>query len=141
MGRGAASSRDMTGGSACEASTWRSNSVLQCKLSAGVGGGAPMRQGEGLPVVVTMGLQQGSLTQAWSYDTVVVSSIGGLTNGPTSGCTSSTVSGLGFGSLGLSGKARVGVWGGNVQGGTRNVILSPSCLLVCDIVPSAIAKQ
>jgi hypothetical protein len=67
-----------------------------------------MRQGQGLPVVVTFGLQQGSRTQAWCYDAAVVSSVGGLTNGPSSGSTSATVAGFSFGSWGYSGKARVG---------------------------------
>ena len=99
---------DMTGGTACEASTWRSSSAVDCKLSAGVGGGAPMRQGQGLPVVVTLGLQQGSRTQAWCYDAAVASSVGGATNGPSSGCTSATVVGFSFGGHGYSGGARVG---------------------------------
>jgi hypothetical protein len=108
VGRGAASSFDMTGGTACEASSWKSNSGVECKLSAGVGGGAPIVQGRGLPVVVTFGLQQGSRTQAWCYAAAVVSSVGGATNGPSSGCTSVTVAGFSFGSWGYSGKARVG---------------------------------
>ena len=89
VGRGAASSADMTGGSACEASTWRSNSVVECRVAGGLGGGSPLRVGQGLPLVVTAGLQQGSLTRAWSYDRAVVSSVA-LTNGPTTGCASST---------------------------------------------------
>jgi len=67
-----------------------------------------LRQGQGLPVVVTFGLQQGSRTQAWCYDAAVVSSAGGATNGPSSGFLSVTVVGQGLGSLGYSGKARVG---------------------------------
>ena len=98
----------MTGGTGCEASRWRSESGVECKLGGGVGGGAPVRQGQGLPVVVTFGLQQGSRTQAWCYDAAVVSSAGGATNGPSSGCTSATVAGFSFGSWGYSGKARVG---------------------------------
>ena len=100
---------DMTGGTACEASSWKSNSAVECKLSAGLGGSTyrvPTR--EGLPVVVTFGLQQGSRTQAWCYDAAVVSSVGGATNGPSSGCTSATVAGFSFGSWDYSGKARVG---------------------------------
>ncbi|OBQ32002.1 MAG: hypothetical protein AN484_28400, partial [Aphanizomenon flos-aquae WA102] len=103
VGRGAAGAMDMTGGTACEASRWRSSSGVECRLSAGVGGGGPMRPGQGLPVVVTAGLQQGSRTQAWCYDAAAVSSVGGATNGPSSGCTSATVAGLGFGSWGYSG--------------------------------------
>ena len=109
VGRGAPSSIDMTGGSACEASTWTSSSAVACRLSRGVGGGAPLRQGHGLPVVVTFGLQQGSQTQAWSYDAAVrVSSVGGASNGPASGCTSATVAGFSFGGHGYSGRVRVG---------------------------------
>ena len=108
VGRGAASSMDMRGGTACEASTWRSTSGVQCKLSAGVGGGSPLQRGQGLPVVVTFGLQQGSRTQAWCYDAAVVSSVGGLTNGPSSGSASVTVAGVGFGGRGCSGRARMG---------------------------------
>ena len=67
-----------------------------------------MRVGPGLPVVVTFGLQQGSRTQAWCYDGAVVSSVGGASNGPSSGSSSATVAGLSFGSWGYSGKARVG---------------------------------
>ena len=109
VGRGAASSVDMTGGTACEASSWKSNSAVECKLSAGLGGSTyrvPTR--EGLPVVVTFGLQQGSRTQAWCYDAAVVSSVGGATNGPSSGCTIATVAGFSFGIWGNSGRTRVG---------------------------------
>ena len=35
VGRGAVSSMDMTGGTGCEASTWKSNSAVECRLSAG----------------------------------------------------------------------------------------------------------
>jgi hypothetical protein len=72
------------------------SSGVECRLSAGVGGGGPMRPGRGLPVVVTAGVQQGSRTQAWCYDAAGVSSAGWATNGPSSGCTSATVAGLGF---------------------------------------------
>jgi hypothetical protein len=75
----------MTRGSVCEASKWRSDSGVECKLGGGVGGGAPVRQGQGLPVVETFGLQQGSQTEAWCYDGAVVSSVGGASNGPSSG--------------------------------------------------------
>jgi hypothetical protein len=108
VGRGAASSFDMTGGTACEASSWKSNSGVECKLSAGVGGGAPIVQGRGLPVVVTFGLQQGSRTQAWCYAAAVVSSVGGVTNGPSSGSTCVFALGLSFGSSGISGRGRPG---------------------------------
>ncbi len=61
-----------------------------------------MRRGQGLSFVVTFGLQQGSRTQVWCYDADAVSSVGGLTNGPSSGSTSVTVSGLNFGYVGYS---------------------------------------
>jgi hypothetical protein len=121
LGRGGSSASDMTGGTSCEASVWVSNSALRCKLGAGVGGGAPMRQGEGLPVILTFGLQQGSLTQAWSYAAGFLSGVGGLTNGPSSGGTSATVAGVSFGRAGYSGKARVGRGGSSASdmtGGT-----------------------
>jgi len=38
-----------------------------------------------LPVVVSEGGQHGSLTQAWSYDAGVVSSLGYVKNGASSG--------------------------------------------------------
>ncbi len=40
VGRGVAGAMDMTGGTACEASRWRSNSGVECRLSAGVEGGS-----------------------------------------------------------------------------------------------------
>ena len=109
VGRGDASDSDMMGGSGCEMSGWKSSSGVLCKLSAGAGGGSPMRRGQGLPVVVTVGLQQGSRTQVWCYDAAAVSSVGGLTNGPSSGSASLTVAGSGFGSVGFSGRVRVAV--------------------------------
>jgi len=107
VGRGAASEGDVTGGTACEASRWLSSSSAVCKVGGGVGGGA--RRGQGLPVVVSAGLQSGSLTQAWSYDAAEVSAAGGASNGPSSGCVSVTVAGQGLGSRGSSGAARVSV--------------------------------
>jgi hypothetical protein len=121
VGRGDASDSDMMGGSGCEMSGWRSSSGVLCKLSAGVGGGSPMRRGQGLPVVVTVGLQQGSRTQVWCYDAAAVSSVGGLTNGPSSGSASLTVAGSGFGSVGFSGRVRVGrgdASGSDMMGGS-----------------------
>jgi hypothetical protein len=41
VGRGAARDSDMTGGSGCEMFVWKSSSGVECKLSAGVGGGTP----------------------------------------------------------------------------------------------------
>ena len=79
------------------------------KIGAGGSrGGGPMRPGQGLPVVVTAGLQQGIRTQAWCYDAAAVSSVGGAANGSWSGRTSATLAGLGFGSWSHSGRARVG---------------------------------
>ncbi|OBQ33731.1 MAG: hypothetical protein AN484_27070, partial [Aphanizomenon flos-aquae WA102] len=113
VGRGGGSESDMSGGSGCEASRWRSSSGVECKLGGGVGGGSPLRRGQGLPVVVTAGLQQGSRTQAWCYDAAAVTSLRWATNGPSSGCTSATVAGVGFGSWGYSARARVGRGGGS----------------------------
>ncbi len=87
----------------------RFSSGVECKLSAGVGGGSPMRRGQGMAVVVSFGLQQGSRTQAWCYDAAAVSSGRGLTDGPSSGSVSLTIAGLGFGSFGYSSTVVVGV--------------------------------
>ena len=96
LGRSMSTVIGMTGGTACEASTWRSTSAVDCKLSAGVGGTARGSNNQGLPVVVTFGLLQGSRTQAWCYDGGGVSSVGGASNGPSSGCSSATVAGFSF---------------------------------------------
>ena len=106
VGRGAASEGDTTGGTACEASRWTSSSSAVCKAGGGVGGGA--RGGQGLPVVVSAGLQSGSLTRAWSYDAAEVSAAGGASNGPSSGSVSVSVAGQGLGSRGCSGAASEG---------------------------------
>jgi hypothetical protein len=91
------------GGSACEASRWVSDSGVGCKSAGGVGA----RSGAGLPVVVSAGLQGGSVTRAWSYDGPVVSGVG-LTNGPSTGCSSLSVVGQRMGVSGYSGGVRVG---------------------------------
>ena len=76
----------MEGGTACEASTWVSDSGIGCKSGGGVG----PYWGTGLPVVVSAGWQRGSVTRVWSYDLPVVSSEA-ITNGPSTGSTSLTV--------------------------------------------------
>jgi hypothetical protein len=93
-------------------------------------------QGQGrLPVVVSAGLQCGSLTQAWSYDAAEVSAVGAGSNGPSSGCVSVTVAGQGLGSRGYSGAARVGRGSaseGDMTGGTAceaSRWLSSSCIV------------
>jgi hypothetical protein len=106
-------------GSACKMTKWHSSSSAVCKAGGGVGGGA--RGGQGLPVVVSAGLQSGSLTRAWSYDAAEVSAAGGASNGPSSGSVSVSVAGQGLGSRGYSGAARVGRGAaseGDVTGGT-----------------------
>jgi len=108
VGRGAASSADMTGGARARRRRGGRAAWLSARLVRGLGGGSPLRLGQGLPVVVTFGLQQGSRTQAWCYDGAVVSSVGGASNGPSSGSSSATVAGFSFGSAGYSGRARVG---------------------------------
>ena len=47
-------------------------------MGGGVGGGG--RRGEGLPVVVIVGLPSGSWTQAWYFEAAGVSSVGGATH-------------------------------------------------------------
>ena len=93
----------MEGGSGCEASVWVSDSGVGCKGAGGVGA----RAGAGLPVVVSVGQQGGSVTRAWSYDGPVVSGVA-LTNGPSSGAASVSVVGRGGGGSGYSGGVRLG---------------------------------
>jgi len=106
FGRGSSAENDLTGGSACARSLWQSTSAIGCKLAWGKG--EAFARSIGLPVVVSVGGQGGSRTQAWSYDCVVVSAVGGFTNGGSSGGVSVTVAGSGFGARGYSGSARVG---------------------------------
>jgi len=108
----------MEGGSGCEASVWVSDSGAVCKVGRGVGGSS--RRGWGLPAVVTGGMQRGSLTQAWSYDAGVVSSVGGSTNGASSGGASVSVAGRGYGVAGVSLGVRVGraLSDGGMEGGS-----------------------
>jgi hypothetical protein len=102
LGRGSAFEDDMTGGTACEASTWVSDSAASCKVSGGAGGGWPLRRGRGMPVVVSAGLQQGSLSDAWCYNAAAVRAVGSLTNGPASGAVSAIFTGSSFGSRSFS---------------------------------------
>ena len=108
IGRASSFDSDMTGGSACEASTWRSDSSTLCKVSAGSGGGWPMRRGRGMPVVVSAGLQQGSLTDAWCYNSPLLTSVFQSFNGPSTGSVVVTVSGLTLSAFGVSAGALIG---------------------------------
>jgi hypothetical protein len=76
------------------------------KAGGGIGSGA--RGGQGLPVVVSAGLQSGSLTRAWSYNAAEMSAAGGASNEPSSGSVSVSVAGQGLGSRGCSGAASEG---------------------------------
>jgi len=65
VGRGAASTADMTGGTACEASMWKSNSGVECKLSGGGRGGRADAAGAGAACGCDVsGLQAAAGTQA-----------------------------------------------------------------------------
>ena len=75
-------------------------------MGGGVGSGR--WRGEGLPVVVSVVLQSGSRTQAWSIEAAGVCSVCGATNGLSSGCVSVTVAGQELGSRSFSGKWRLG---------------------------------
>ena len=99
-------SPDDIGGTSCQSSDWASDSAIKCKSSTGQGGGS--RRGRGVHFVVTAGSQQGSLTDAWCYDVPVASSAGGATNGPSSGSTSVTLTGSGFGRQSFSARGRIG---------------------------------
>jgi hypothetical protein len=89
------------GGSAGDASLWRSDSVVVCRAGAGHGGG-------GRTLEVSAGLQRGSLSAGVSYDAPSVSSAG-ASNAASSGAASVTVVGQGgMGEMGSSAGARVG---------------------------------
>ena len=62
IGRGVSSQVDLYDGTSREASDWTTDTAVRCKLDAGVGGRS--RRGRGVPVVVSAGLQQGSMTEA-----------------------------------------------------------------------------
>jgi hypothetical protein len=91
--------RSRIGDSACEASVWVSGTSVKCRVPRGVG--------RTLDVVVTGARQEGALTQAASYDAPTVASVA-LTNSPTGGKTSVTVTGADFGTFSGSVRGRVG---------------------------------
>ena len=66
---------------------------------------------QGLPVVVTFGVQQGSRTQAWSYDGAVVSSVGGASNGAVVGVDVGHCCGLELRERGVQRAGARGAWG------------------------------
>jgi len=102
--------RYSTGATACGGSIWLSDSSLLCKIGSG-SGDSSLFQGllyniHGVPIVATVGFQQGSQTRALSYDAASAIIVSGKANGPSSGSTSMTVIGLNFGSVGYSGGAQ-----------------------------------
>jgi hypothetical protein len=100
MGVSGHSAAGRVGGSACGASVWRSDSGLVCRSGAG--------SGWGQHVLVSAGVQRGSLSAAVSYNAPSVSSAG-PSNGVTSGSLSVTVSGRGLANFGVSAGLRIGV--------------------------------
>ena len=97
-----------TGDTACEVTVWWSNTAVECKMASGIGkGGGITSEHRGLTVVVTVGMQANSQSQAWCYDGAVVSSVGGASNGPSSGSTWATVAGFSFESAGYSERVKV----------------------------------
>jgi hypothetical protein len=94
------SARLRMGDSGCESSTWVSDSSVVCVVGSGVGGG-------GKTVTVSSGVQDGSMSEGWSYDVPVVSSVA-KTNGASTGGFDVTVVGRGFGTSGYSVGVRVG---------------------------------
>ena len=81
LGMSDSSARASAGASGCAASVWRSDSGLLCRSCSGLGGGAA--------VVVSSGVQRGSLSAAVSYDAPSVSSAG-ASNAASSGAASVT---------------------------------------------------
>ena len=84
LGMSDSSVRASAGASGCAASVWMSDSLVLCRVCRGLGGGAA--------VVVSRGVQRGSLRAAVSYDAVSVSSAG-ASNVASSGAASVTVVG------------------------------------------------
>eukprot|EP00961_Rhodomonas_salina_P128167 1727265-Rhodomonas_salina.1 len=100
MGQGDFSGRASGGGTAAEGSEWVSDSAVVCKTSAGVGAS--------WSVVVTGGMQTGSVTEGLSYDEEMASGVAGA-NQATGGGGEVTV-------LGASMGARAGSVGGRLGG-------------------------
>ena len=88
-----------TGGSASGATLWMSGSSVVSRYGSGLG--------IGVGVVVSAGLQGGSLTLGVSYDAAKVSSVG-LLQVAVSGATSVAVFGSSLGDFGASVTGRVG---------------------------------
>jgi hypothetical protein len=88
------------GGSSCEASEWTSDTLVSCKVAAGVS--------RTLRVAVTGGVLVGTLTKAMSYHAPVVAGVNETTNHAATGGSSMTVSGAHFGTVDTSVKARIG---------------------------------
>ena len=74
----------------------------------GLGGGFPKTRGRGMPVVLSVGVQPGSITQAFCYNMAVVRAFEGPLNVPTSGASSILVFGSNFGLTGFSSRIREG---------------------------------
>jgi hypothetical protein len=106
MGLSDFSAAARVGASGCAASAWRSDSGVVCRSGSGMRGGAS--------VLVSIGVQRGSLSAAVSYDAPVVSSAG-VSNVASSGAMSVSVCGRG---MGASGPSAVGRVGGSASGGS-----------------------
>ncbi|KAJ1468138.1 hypothetical protein T484DRAFT_2288480, partial [Baffinella frigidus] len=87
------------GDTACEATTWVSDSTVHCRAAGGVGRSRPLS--------ATVGAGVGILTEAASYDGATLSGMG-KSNAPGTGSTSVTVRGAGFGLVSYSGGGRAG---------------------------------
>ena len=87
------------GETAGEATTWVSDSTVQCRAAGGVE--------RSRTLLVTSGVGVGILTEAWSYDGVTVSGMR-RGNNPGTGSTTVTMHGAGFGLVSYSGAGRVG---------------------------------
>ena len=105
LGLRAYSSQTRVGGTGCEATAWVSETVVVC--AAYFGGLGTVR------VSVTAGQRAGSLTEMASFDGPGVSSVlvGLLANRGSTGSTSVTLSGIGFGTVGTSASGKVGATG------------------------------
>jgi hypothetical protein len=126
LGSSAFSATASVGVSGCAASVWRSDSGLVCRSAGGMRGGAA--------VLVSSGVQRGSVSAAVSYDAPSVSAAG-VSNVASSGAMSVSVSGRGMGVGGLS---AVGGVGGSACGAS---VWRSDSGLVCRVVSGCFSGQ
>ena len=128
MGATGASMRARWGRTAGEATGWQSDSSVTCKV------GGRRAEGQSGSVVVTAGLRSGSVSNAGSYDAVLMSGVG-LCNTPGSQVLSMTVAGSQMGIAAMSLKLKQG---GSVCAST--IWMSDSAV-VCSVAAGGVGSM